>query len=47
MLDAMIGSEDTAAMSNVISPLIMYVGSFVVVSSAIQWIEHTATTDNN
>ena len=43
LLDAMLGSEINAAISNIIFPLISYVGSFVVVVSAIQWINNLIT----
>ncbi len=43
LLDAMLGSEINAGISNIIFPLLSYVGSFVVVASAIQWINNLIT----
>jgi len=40
ILDTILGSKVAAAISNIIFPLIMYVGSFVVVASVIQWINN-------
>jgi hypothetical protein len=38
ILDAILGVDIIAAMSDIISPLISYIASFVIVASAFQWI---------